>query len=420
MGRTFIYLFGVGGLLLLLTLPFDHGLDHRAWPFLGVALVAFAAATVFLIGFDRLPMWVYQSVPFIGSTLAAAVVYFAGTTEIGAYAMYFFWVALAGAYFFSFGLMVASLCWATALYAAVLAVRPGPALATLQWVMAVGALFVVGFLIGRLREHSQKVEQRSDRLRSGFLSAVSHELRTPLTAISGYLTILLEEQPERLSEQQRRFLQVVDRNSRRLMRLVGDILFVAQLDAGNLSLEETDFDLAAVVGESAETYRSRAEGVGIEFQVEISHVGPFRGDPGRIGQALDSLISNAIKFTPEGGTILVRIQRGRIGKAIIEVIDSGPGIDPSEQDSVFKRFYRSRDAQAAQIEGSGLGLFIARTIIVGHRGQLSLESSPGEGSTFKIILPSHAARAPGEQIAERGEGPSDRGGLTSPPTAVAS
>ena len=228
--------------------------------------------------------------------------------------------------------------------------------------------------------------KKLDRLKDDFVSTVSHELRTPLTSIQGYLAIFREGETGNLNDEQRRFLEVIDRNADRLLRLVADLLFVAQLGAGEVRLERTELDLEAIATESLDAARPLAESKGITLALDANPVSRVVGDRARVGQLIDNLVSNALKFTPEAGRVDVKI-RGADGFAQIEVSDTGLGISPDEQEQVFDRFFRARDAHVQAIQGSGLGLAIAKAIVEAHHGRIHVESREGEGTTFRVELP---------------------------------
>jgi signal transduction histidine kinase len=245
-------------------------------------------------------------------------------------------------------------------------------------------LSTVGVQIGQFSER-KRAELEADRLKDEFFALVSHELRTPLTSIIGYLELVLED-PEALDPQSSRFLQVVERNSRRLHRLVGDLLFVAQVEAGRLSLDTAAVPLDGVVSDCVEAARPRAEENGVVLRARTEDVGHMSGDGDRLGQMLDNLVSNALKFTPEGGTVDVYLAR-RGDSAILEVRDSGIGIPKEEQDRLFQRFFRSSTATERAIPGVGLGLTISRAIVEAHGGTIAFDSEEGRGTTFKVELP---------------------------------
>jgi len=243
-----------------------------------------------------------------------------------------------------------------------------------------------GELMGRLVAlHDVTSERETERLKDEFFALVSHELRTPLTSIIGYLELVHDDEDE-LPEDARRFLGVVDRNANRLLRLVGDLLFVAQAEAGRLALDHAELDLASVVADSAEAARPAAERGGITLAVDAPDAAPFRGDRDRLGQLIDNLLGNALKFTPRDGT--VRVGLHQVGdRVVIEVRDDGPGVPEAEHDRVFERFYRSNAAVTKAVPGAGLGLAIVRTIAEGHGGGVTFASTVGKGTTVTVTLP---------------------------------
>jgi PAS domain S-box-containing protein len=225
-----------------------------------------------------------------------------------------------------------------------------------------------------------------DRLKDEFVALVSHELRTPLTSIHGYLELVLEGEAGDLTDDQARFLGVVDRNAQRLQRLVGDLLFVAQVDAGRLSLQHTRVNLSALAVECVEAATPTAGDKGIRLELSADEIPPVWADRARIGQLLDNLVSNALKFTPDGGRVEVKVSR-RNGSALVEVVDTGMGIPEEEQEHLFERFFRTSGATSRAIQGTGLGLAITKAIAEGHGGSVMVESSEGAGTTFRVELP---------------------------------
>jgi signal transduction histidine kinase len=223
-----------------------------------------------------------------------------------------------------------------------------------------------------------------DRLKDEFVSTVSHELRTPLTSIRGYLELLLADTG--LDEEQRRFLAVADRNSERLLGLVNDLLLVAEIDAGKLALDLRRVDLREIVAECVESSQPAAAAKGIELSLRTSQLPELEGDPARLAQVLDNLLSNALKFTQPGGRVEVRL--GTVdGTAVVEVEDTGLGLPEPDREQLFQRFFRSSEAARNAIPGTGLGLAIAKAIVERHGGRIELESAPGVGTTVRVELP---------------------------------
>ncbi|SET34860.1 sensor histidine kinase [Geodermatophilus poikilotrophus] len=240
----------------------------------------------------------------------------------------------------------------------------------------------------------------TERMKDQFVSLVSHELRTPLTSILGYLELLLDDPG--LTDEQRQYLGTVERNAQRLLRLVGDLLFTAQVDAGRFSLQPEDVDLAAVVRAAEETVRVVAGATGVEVSVDVPDGGLLvHGDAVRLGQACDNLVANAVKFTPAGGRVTLALQAawrtpdggveapqdGAVPVARLSVSDTGIGIPAGEQSQLFARFFRASTARRHAVPGVGLGLAITRAIAAAHDGTLEVSSVEGRGTTFTLTLP---------------------------------
>lgn len=246
-------------------------------------------------------------------------------------------------------------------------------------------LRVIGNQVAQFIER-QRAEEEAQRVKDQIVANVSHELRTPLTAIDGWIHILLGEEPGPLNDEQRRFLEIVKRNSDRLMRLVGDLLVAGQVEAGKLKLERDEVDVAELARETAELVASAAESKRIALGVHADDPVVVHGDRQRLGQLLSNLVANAIKFTPEEGAVDVRVAR-RNGSCRITVRDTGIGIPKSERDRLFERFYRASSATERGITGTGLGLAISKAIAESHDGTIQLADDDGPGATFVVELP---------------------------------
>jgi PAS domain S-box-containing protein len=243
----------------------------------------------------------------------------------------------------------------------------------------------------------------TERMKDQFVGLISHELRTPLSSILGYLELVLDDEEQTLSDEQTQYLRTVERNAHRLLRLVGDLLFTAQVDAGRFTLQPEDVDLAAVVRAAEETSLVTAAAAGVEVCVDVPAGGlVVPGDALRLGQACDNLVSNAVKFTPAGGRVTVRLRAawrtddgelsdtegpGAAPVAALSVSDTGIGIPTGEQGKLFTRFFRASSAQRGQVAGVGLGLSITEAIATAHGGTLELVSAEGQGTTFTLTLP---------------------------------
>lgn len=254
------------------------------------------------------------------------------------------------------------------------------------------ALYVQGYMtdiserkamLEIMREQNEQLREL-DQMKDEFVALVSHELRTPLTAIQGYMELVLEEVSGPLNDEQRAMLAAIDRNSSRLFRLVNDLLFVAQVNAGKLSVAIEDVDLAAVARQSVDDARWRADAAGVALSFQCDLTPTVRADAVRLGQVFDNLISNAIKFTPPGGRVGLSVSM--VGSdAMIVVADSGMGMSPEDQLRLFTRFFRTK--AAAAIPGTGLGLTITKAILDAHRGSISVESELGRGTRFTVTVP---------------------------------
>lgn len=231
----------------------------------------------------------------------------------------------------------------------------------------------------------RRVQNEADRVKDEFFATVSHELRTPLTSMLGYSELMADL--EELSPQGRRFLQVITRSAERELRLVDDLLTLVAIEESGLSMRPFVLDLEPVVRDAVEAARPRAEEVDIDLALEIPGFPvQVEVDRDRIGQAIDNLLSNALKFTPPGGQVRVRL-RASARLAEVEVADSGPGIRDSDRQRIFERLYRSGSAVAQQVPGAGLGLTIALAIAEAHHGSLGLVRSNEHGTTFRMELP---------------------------------
>ncbi|WP_235928917.1 PAS domain-containing sensor histidine kinase [Marisediminicola senii] len=245
-----------------------------------------------------------------------------------------------------------------------------------------------GDIVGYLFVANDMTEAREvAKLKDNFVGLISHELRTPLSSIVGYLELIRDEEVSDLTEDQLQYLGIAERNAHRLLRLVGDLLFTAQVESGAFTLEVAPLDVASIVAASVESAQPAVARAGITLVAEGISVGvTVDGDPVRLGQAVDNLVSNAIKFTPAGGSVTVSLAReGR--RAVISVSDTGFGIAAEELDKLFSRFFRASTATRNAVPGVGLGLTITKAIVVAHRGDLTVSSVEGSGTTFGISLP---------------------------------
>jgi signal transduction histidine kinase len=230
------------------------------------------------------------------------------------------------------------------------------------------------------------IQEEADRLRNEFFASVSHELRTPLTSIIGYTDLLLAGEAGELRERQQTFLEVTQRNAKRELRLVNDLLFVSRIGAGEFAIERGEADLSLLVQDCIEATRPAAE----KKQIELSHISTdtpvCSGDSDRLAQLLDNLVSNAIKFTPVGGRVEVRLSADD-DRLLVDVCNTGSFIPTSEREQIFDRFYRAQSTGKQVIPGIGLGLAISKAIVDAHGGEIRVHSDPDSGTTFRVVLP---------------------------------
>ena len=255
-----------------------------------------------------------------------------------------------------------------------------------------GARGALGFM-GTTRDVT--AERAAERLKDEFFSLVSHELRTPLTSIIGYAELLNELEAPNLSEEGRRFVEVIERNSRRELNLVADLLILTRISAGTFEVEFGRADLADIAATAVETVRPAAEKAGVELVLERPGAAVIGGDRHRLLQVAENLLSNAIKFTPGGGRVTVAVE-ARDGEFVLRVSDTGIGIVKAEAARLFEPMYRAAAAERNHIQGTGLGLAIVKAIVDAHEGSIEVDGEPGAGSTFTVTLPRREAPAEGE------------------------
>jgi len=234
-------------------------------------------------------------------------------------------------------------------------------------------------------EH-QTVEElrRLSALRADFVSLVSHELRSPMAAVIGAARTLQERWRALAPEQREAFLALIADETNRLAILIGDVLHTSQIEAGTFSYSFTDVDLSRLVEDAVATASLGQDEVRVTASVSSS-LPPIRGDRERLRQVLANLIENAIKYSPAGQEVEVSAQPDN-GCVKISVADQGPGIPHDQQRLIFEKFGRA-DVAGGSKPGTGLGLFIARSIAEAHGGTVDVRSSPGAGSTFTLTLP---------------------------------
>ncbi|MDP9320169.1 MAG: ATP-binding protein [Chloroflexota bacterium] len=256
------------------------------------------------------------------------------------------------------------------------------------------------------QQSSYEKLQELDKLKSQFLSIASHELKTPITAMSGFVQIAVrrikrrlgaglpneadwKKEEETLLEQ----LEVVQRQTGKLARLVDELLDVSRIESGRLELRVADVDLPELVAEVMRRHQLMATKHDLRLHYDPDRKLGVRGDRDHLEQVLNNLIGNAMKYSPEGGPIEVTVSRAWEQEIEFSIVDHGIGIRPAELARVFGLFYRSPDRNARDVGGMGLGLYITKEIVDRHSGRIWAESDVGHGTTFHVALPASVAAA---------------------------
>ena len=235
-----------------------------------------------------------------------------------------------------------------------------------------------------LRDVSQQRE--IDRMKSDFISSVSHELRTPLTSIKAYAETMLDD-PNMPQSTKQEFLQIINEESDRLTNLINGILDISKIESGTIEI-----NIASVAKRAAESLEYVAGKNKVRLQTDIAdHLPELLGDENKIFSMITNLINNAIKFTPENGTVSVSAHLVN-NELVIKVSDTGMGIPKDDMAKIFSRFYRVH-RPGKQIQGTGLGLAIVKEIVTRHDGRIDVESEIDKGSTFTVYLPACSREA---------------------------
>jgi len=229
-----------------------------------------------------------------------------------------------------------------------------------------------------------------DQIRREFVANVSHELRTPLSILRGYIEVLLDE-PETQSEELARILSIMERHSKRLQRLVDDLLSLAQLESSQATLEISAVRLDELFSNLIRDWKEKLAAKNLKVIVELTPEAlTLHADGTRLEEVLYNLLDNAVKFSPENGQIHLRATH-RGSDMVLSVADSGLGIGKEHLPRIFERFYRADKARSRELGGTGLGLAIVKHIAQLHGGRVEAESEPGHGTTIRVVLPVRSA-----------------------------
>ena len=244
---------------------------------------------------------------------------------------------------------------------------------------------VIGRIIA-LRDVTR--ERELDKMKTDFISVVSHELRTPLTSIKGYTDLLLSGAAGDNSEIQAEFLGIIQLSTTRLSNLINDILDISRIESGTLKIKHEPIDYRHLVADTLRLMKAAADAKDVSMDAALPEtIPPVRGDADKVTQVLTNLVSNAIKYTPEGGWVKVSLEVTGDTSVTTCVADSGIGVAPEDQPKLFQKFFRADNSSTREAGGTGLGLVIAKTLIELMGGTIWLESEPNRGSKFYFTLP---------------------------------
>jgi signal transduction histidine kinase/PAS domain-containing protein len=236
------------------------------------------------------------------------------------------------------------------------------------------------------RQQVEDLQRQLTRSKNEYLALVGHELRTPLTAISAYTEILRDLQGDALAADGPALLEVIDRNTAQLRHIIDELMELSALDTGHAPVAMAPVDLAEVVRESVERTRVAINGSPVELSADLPAELVVPGDRRRLGQIVDNLLGNAVKYSPDGGRISVCLRpAGRTAE--LTVSDTGLGVAPEEREKLFTRMYRSSMVRDRAIPGTGLGLALSRAVVQRHHGTIELADHEGPGTTVRVQLP---------------------------------
>lgn len=244
----------------------------------------------------------------------------------------------------------------------------------------------VDLATGKLREQNKKLVV-ADELKDDFLSIASHQMRTPISAINGYASILNSGDAGKLNKNQQKFAKIIEDSTKRLSYLINDFLTVSRLKSGKFSIEKTDTDLNKVLKSEVSNLTTQFKAKNVKLKVSIDENLPIiKADESKIRQVMMNLIDNALYYTPTEGEVNVSLKK-TTGGITFEVKDSGIGVPKDDQSKLFSKMFRAGNAQKMRPDGTGLGLYLAKKVILGHHGHIIFNSVENEGSTFGFRIP---------------------------------
>jgi signal transduction histidine kinase len=379
----------------ILYLTFPQGGDRRGLALAIIAIAGVYAVVTVFYNPERLAPTIVPVVNMVLDNLLIAIWLYATGGFDSPFFPLFYAEAAASVGRFGWIMGTLSAVGSALLYAGVVVIDGGAP--TYHVLARIGYIFVIVAFVAYVVEAARRVERDAvaaeaaaeayaeiSRLKAGFLTTVTHELRTPLTTIKGATSTLLRTDVHIGAEEARSLLQMVDRQSARLGKLIQDLIDMGSLERGQLSFQLEAVDMVGLV-------KLEIEGLGQQvpqtIRFESNGASPLVVcDPPLITRALHNLIDNAAKFSPEDSEISVVVHD--LGhKVAVDVIDQGIGISPEEQHRIFDRFYQVDSSLTRKAYGTGVGLNIALELVRMHRGDLEVISEPGKGSTFRMTLP---------------------------------
>lgn len=258
-----------------------------------------------------------------------------------------------------------------------------PQIVALMVLVLTAILFIIAFII--IQSFERLAE--ASRLKSEFVSIVSHQLRSPLSNLRWALDLLMSGRMGTIEEEQLEYFKILKENSTRMRELVSDLLIVSRIEMAGMPLKKKNFSLVELTNELIENYKlfAKASNIDVKFEPEPNLPEVF-ADPNQIKIVVENLLDNAIRYIKDRGEVDISVKRSG-ANVYFEITDSGVGIPKKDQKYIFQKFFRSENALRYQTQGSGLGLYISRSVIEKSGGKIGFKSQEGKGSTFWLTLP---------------------------------
>lgn len=243
----------------------------------------------------------------------------------------------------------------------------------------------------RMAEHSARIESElAGRVKSEFIANMSHELRTPLNTIIGFSKILVEHDKRRIQQKEIvEYAQLINDSAGHLLSVINDILDISKIQSGKFTIDTRETNVDEILRYCIASFRKLAEDAGVEIvNTVVGNIPPVRGDPAKLNQIFSNILSNAIKFTPNGGRVVISAVATTDGGIVVDIRDTGVGMTQEEIEIALTPFGQVDGSKTRWREGTGLGLPIARSLVDLHGGLLDIKSTKGNGTTVSVMLPS--------------------------------